>query len=122
MRAVVQRVKSAKVTVNGEITGQIETGLLVYLGVSPDDNEFDIVMAFMVMYQVPQWLKVMHEMRRVVKPDGYVIIGDFFYSGLSKSINKMLKRGSGFTTFKELDCFVNEVGFAAVQRTIDHPC
>ena len=41
MRAVVQRVSRAKVTVNGEITGQIEQGLLVLLGVGQADTEAD---------------------------------------------------------------------------------
>jgi D-tyrosyl-tRNA(Tyr) deacylase len=39
MRAVIQRVKRAKVTVNGEITGEIGTGLLVLLGVGRGDDE-----------------------------------------------------------------------------------
>jgi D-tyrosyl-tRNA(Tyr) deacylase len=41
MRAIVQRVKNAQVSVDGKITGQISTGLLVYLGVGKDDNESD---------------------------------------------------------------------------------
>ncbi len=41
MRAVVQRVSRAKVTVNGEITGEIGLGLLVLLGVGQDDTEAD---------------------------------------------------------------------------------
>jgi len=41
MRAVVQRVSRARVTVNGEITGQIGLGLLVLLGVGRDDTEAD---------------------------------------------------------------------------------
>ena len=41
MKAVVQRVKKAKVTVNEEITGSINAGLLVYLGVSGKDTEKD---------------------------------------------------------------------------------
>jgi len=41
MRAVVQRVSQAKVTVEGEITGQIDVGLLVLLGVGRDDAEAD---------------------------------------------------------------------------------
>ena len=41
MRAVVQRVSRAKVTVNGEITGQIARGLLVLLGVGQTDTEAD---------------------------------------------------------------------------------
>jgi len=41
MRAVVQRVSRAQVTVDGEITGQIGVGLLVLLGVGRDDDEAD---------------------------------------------------------------------------------
>jgi D-tyrosyl-tRNA(Tyr) deacylase len=41
MRAVVQRVSRAKVTVENEIVGQIGNGLLVLLGVSGDDTEKD---------------------------------------------------------------------------------
>ena len=41
MRAVVQRVTQAKVEVDGEITGEIQTGLLVLLGVTHSDTEHD---------------------------------------------------------------------------------
>ena len=41
MRAVLQRVSRAHVTVNGETTGAIETGLLIFLGVAPADTESD---------------------------------------------------------------------------------
>ena len=41
MRAVVQRVSRAQVTVNGEIAGRIGLGLLVLLGVGRDDGEAD---------------------------------------------------------------------------------
>jgi D-tyrosyl-tRNA(Tyr) deacylase len=41
MRAVVQRVSRAQVTVHGEIVGQIGRGLLVLLGVGRDDIEAD---------------------------------------------------------------------------------
>ena len=42
MRAVVQRVSRAKVTVNGWIAGEIGMGLLVLLGVGRDDSESDV--------------------------------------------------------------------------------
>ena len=41
MRAVVQRVSRAKVTVNGEITGEIGPGLLVLVGVGTGDTRAD---------------------------------------------------------------------------------
>lgn len=42
MRAVVQRVSSSKVTVEDNITGQIEKGLLVLLGVTHEDASSDV--------------------------------------------------------------------------------
>lgn len=42
MRAVVQRVKSAKVEVEKNITGSIDRGLLVFLGIEDDDNMDDV--------------------------------------------------------------------------------
>jgi len=42
MRAVVQRVSRAQVSVAGEITGKIGRGLLVLLGVSRDDTPEDV--------------------------------------------------------------------------------
>lgn len=41
MRAVVQRVSRAKVTVNEWVTGEIGIGLLVLLGVAQNDSESD---------------------------------------------------------------------------------
>jgi len=41
MRAVVQRVTRGKVTVEGEVTGEIEHGLVVLLGVARDDTKED---------------------------------------------------------------------------------
>ncbi|MGH9930821.1 MAG: D-aminoacyl-tRNA deacylase [Pyrinomonadaceae bacterium] len=41
MRAVVQRVTRAKVTVEGEVAGEIKQGLVVLLGVARDDSEVD---------------------------------------------------------------------------------
>ena len=39
MRFVIQRVKSAKVSIHGEIAGSIEQGLLVFVGICEQDTE-----------------------------------------------------------------------------------
>ena len=46
MRAVIQRVKSASVCVDGRVTGKIDQGLLVLVGVGKGDGEKDV--AYMV--------------------------------------------------------------------------
>ena len=42
MRAVIQRVSEASVTVGGRVTGSIERGLLVLVGIAGDDTDEDI--------------------------------------------------------------------------------
>jgi D-tyrosyl-tRNA(Tyr) deacylase len=42
MVALIQRVKKASVTVDGNITGQIEKGLLILLGIHVDDTEKEL--------------------------------------------------------------------------------
>ena len=39
MRAVVTRVKNARVEIDGRINGAVDTGLLVLLGVGPEDTQ-----------------------------------------------------------------------------------
>ncbi|MEC9008327.1 MAG: D-aminoacyl-tRNA deacylase [Planctomycetota bacterium] len=43
MRAVIQRVSRASVTVSGEVVGEIGVGLLVLLGVEQGDTQDDVV-------------------------------------------------------------------------------
>jgi D-tyrosyl-tRNA(Tyr) deacylase len=43
MRAVIQRVTNASVTIDGVVKSSIETGLLVLVGIEDADNEQDIV-------------------------------------------------------------------------------
>lgn len=42
MKAVIQRVSKAKVTVQGKVTGQIGRGLVILLGVKEGDREEDV--------------------------------------------------------------------------------
>ncbi len=41
MRAIIQRVKEARVEVEGEVVGRIGEGMLILLGAGKDDTEED---------------------------------------------------------------------------------
>lgn len=43
MRAVIQRVSRASVSVNGEVISSVQAGLLILLGVEESDNQEDII-------------------------------------------------------------------------------
>lgn len=43
MRAVIQRVSNASVTIESEITAEIDQGLLILLGIEHEDEEKDII-------------------------------------------------------------------------------
>jgi D-aminoacyl-tRNA deacylase len=43
MRACIQRVSEARVTVDGEVTGQVGRGLVVMLGVGPHDGADEVI-------------------------------------------------------------------------------
>ena len=42
MKAVIQRVSSASVTINSAVKGKVDKGYLVLLGIADDDNQDDI--------------------------------------------------------------------------------
>ena len=43
MRVVIQRVKSASVSIQGNVKCQIKVGLLIFLGIQKDDTENDVI-------------------------------------------------------------------------------
>ena len=42
MRALIQRVSSGSVKINGKVAGKIEQGLVILLGITHDDTESDV--------------------------------------------------------------------------------
>ena len=56
MRAVCQRVREARVEVEGEVVGSIEGGLLVFLGAGEGDTEDDLAWTLRKVVEPPRWL------------------------------------------------------------------
>lgn len=66
MRAVLQRVTSARVRVDGEVVGEIGAGLVALVGVAPTDGEDD---AATIARKIAE-LRILRDERSVVDTDG----------------------------------------------------
>ena len=52
MKIVIQRVKEASVTIEGQVKGQIQQGLLLLVGVAPEDSQEDVDYAVRKISQI----------------------------------------------------------------------
>lgn len=79
MRAVLQRVTSARVRVDGEVVGEIGQGLVVLVGVAPGDTEAD---AATIARKVAE-LRILRDERAVadVEGTGVLVISQFTLYG-----------------------------------------
>ncbi|MDO5722543.1 MAG: D-aminoacyl-tRNA deacylase [Actinomycetaceae bacterium] len=81
MRAVIQRVTRANVTVDGQVVGEIGPGLCVLLGVAHEDGEREVAT---VARKIAQ-LRIMEEEKSVQETDGGVlVISQFTLYGKTK--------------------------------------
>tara|TARA_Y100000310_G_scaffold204358_1_gene204616 strand:- start:5105 stop:5812 length:708 start_codon:yes stop_codon:yes gene_type:complete len=90
------------------------------------DNSFDIVITSQFIQHIPNYLRVIKEMRRVCKSGGYIII-DFpnryslscFFRFVKRSLG-VVKRDYNFFTMKEIKTISKELGFEIidVKKTI----
>jgi len=75
MRALVQRVSSARVVVAGEDVGAIRTGLLVFLGIAREDKEEDAVYLVDKLAALRIFPDDQNKMNRSVKDaDGAILV------------------------------------------------
>ena len=83
MRAVVQIVRDCKVSVDGETVGQIENGLLVYLGISAVDTVSDIEYLSTKVVNLRIFPDENHKMNRTVQEagEGIMVISQFTLYG-----------------------------------------
>ena len=78
------------------------------------DNEYDIVLSYMVLHHISDWLDAMKEIRRVLKPGGYYIIGDLIFPRFTAWIGQLFKQKFGVMTINDFNSFFTENGFAEV--------
>jgi D-tyrosyl-tRNA(Tyr) deacylase len=75
MRLVIQRVREAQVTVDGQITGQIDSGLLVLAGFAPTDNTTSLTWMSRKLVQLRIFSDENGQMNRsVLDTDGQILV------------------------------------------------
>jgi ubiquinone/menaquinone biosynthesis C-methylase UbiE len=73
-----------------------------------DDGRFDIVATSKTTHHVPQWSSAIAEMRRVLKPQGYLVYADLKTPSLLAWALKPLAAHAGVFTGGDLDrCFAS---------------
>jgi ubiquinone/menaquinone biosynthesis C-methylase UbiE len=82
------------------------------------DNDFSIVLSFGVMHHIPNWLDALKEIKRVLKPKGYLIYFDMLFPKRLAKIGKLFKHKYGITTIDELDSFIEENNFSTVHSSL----
>ena len=83
-----------------------------------EDDEFDMVMFYMVMHHIANWLDALREMSRVLKPKGYLIMGDIIYSGFSAKIGRLFKHSYGIMTVKDLNAFTEANDLSTIHTSL----
>ena len=79
-----------------------------------DDNEFDFVATDMVTHHIPDWQNALHQMLRVLKPNGYLLYKDFALPKRVASLGKKISKSLGYLTPEDLNRFAEENHLAVV--------
>ena len=79
-----------------------------------DDNEFDFVATHMVTHHIPDWQNALHQMLRVLKPNGCLIYKDFALPKWAASLGKKISKSLGYLTAEDLNGFAQENHLAVV--------
>jgi len=70
-----------------------------------EDNRFDIVLSFGVMHHISNWEKVLEEISRVLKPQGFFIFSDLAYSRfITRVFRHIIKNYSIYTIDDIINC------------------
>jgi len=118
MKAVVQRIKSAKVVVDGEVVGQCGKGYLALVAVHVDDKEIDAKVIADRIWGMRIFSDPDGKMNRslkelsLVEPVGVLAVSNFtVYGDTSRNRRPSFFQSASYDRGKELfDLFVKELG------------
>ncbi len=84
------------------------------------DDGFSIVLSFGVLHYIENWLDVLKEIKRVLKPDGYFIYADIIYPERVTRMDRSSKMSFGLVTIDidELNSFLEKFGFTTIHSAM----
>jgi ubiquinone/menaquinone biosynthesis C-methylase UbiE len=63
-----------------------------------ESHTFDIILSFGVIHHISDWEKALDEMSRLLKPQGFLIFGDFAYSeGMARILKRIINKYGIYT-------------------------
>jgi ubiquinone/menaquinone biosynthesis C-methylase UbiE len=90
------------------------------------DNQFDAIFDFGIIHHIPDWRECLKELKRVLKPDGELLIEDLSLDSFTKDIGRLWKLLSdhpyeSMYTAKEFKEYLNEIGFNIINYKESNP-
>ena len=113
MRALVRRVSRASVKVDGQVVGQIDQGLLIYLGIHQDDELTDLDWLIQKILGLRIFEDEHGKMNLSILPEqGILLISQFtLYGNLKKGYRPSFNRAANPKKGEELfDLFLAKLG------------
>ena len=113
MRALVRRVSQASVKVEGQVVGQIDQGLLIYLGIHQDDELTDLDWLIQKILGLRIFEDEDGKMNLSILPEqGILLISQFtLFGNLKKGYRPSFKRAANPKKGKEFfDLFQSKLG------------
>jgi ubiquinone/menaquinone biosynthesis C-methylase UbiE len=80
------------------------------------DNSFDIVFSLGALHYISNWLDVLKEIKRVLKPDGYFVYADIIYPERVTRADSSSPVSFGLVTVdvNEMNSFLEKFGFTTI--------
>jgi ubiquinone/menaquinone biosynthesis C-methylase UbiE len=90
------------------------------------DNQFDAIFDFAMIHHIPEWRDCLKELKRVIKPNGELIIEDLSMDSFSKDIGRLWKLLSDHPydvmyTAREFKEYLIELGFNIINYKESNP-
>ena len=86
------------------------------------DGSFDIVLSLGVLHHIHNWLDVLKEIKRILRPDGYFVYADIIYPERVTRMDSSSKRSFGLVTIDidELNSFLEKFGFTTIHSEVSN--